>query len=83
MTAQRFNPLTNANKLKAAGLASAIAEEIAQQQADLINDELFTKQDGLLVKQELTNELKNMELRIYKAIFAMFIAFGIIQHFFK
>ena len=76
MTAQRFNPLTNAENLKNLGMEDKIANEIAQQQAELINNELVTK-------DFLKAVLAETELRMYKVIFGMFVAFGFIQHFIK
>jgi len=83
MSAQRFNPLTYANRLESKGMSKELAEEIAQQQVELINSDLFNKSDGLILKQDLLCELKNMEIRLYKFMFGMFVAFGVINHFIK
>lgn len=53
MALQRFNPLTNAEKLKSLGLDSKIANEIAQQQIDLLNNDLPTKKDLDLIKKDI------------------------------
>jgi|Laugrespbdmm15dd_1035085.scaffolds.fasta_scaffold113318_2 hypothetical protein len=53
MTAQRFNPLTNATNLKQLGLDSAIADEIAQQQAAMLQNDLATKNDLAILRQDI------------------------------
>lgn len=73
MTAERFNPLKNAKQLEKAGLSKDIAEELVQQQADLITSELVSK-------EYLKSSLAELENRFYRNIFGMLIVFGIIQH---
>jgi hypothetical protein len=77
-----FDTLAYANKLKQAGadpkLAEAQAEATAAIMNDLIMDKLATKDDVKTVrdelrvtKEELRSEIKDLGIRMYKAMFTM------------
>jgi hypothetical protein len=62
MTTVRFNPLTYANKLKAAGVNAQQAEVFAQLQEEIIID----ADKELVTKSFLATELKTLEITMIK-----------------
>lgn len=65
MSAARFNPITYSHKLQDAGLDQKIAEVQAEELANLINNDVFTKRDGELLESNLRKEIKELELKMY------------------
>jgi hypothetical protein len=68
---------------QAIGITQATAKALGQM---IDAKQLTTKTDISDIKQILAQMeigLSKMELRIYKIIFSMFVAFGFIQHFLK
>jgi len=53
MNTYRFNPLTNAEKLKSLGMEAKIATEIAQQQAEMFQNDLATKEDLTILRRDI------------------------------
>lgn len=57
MTINRFNAITYSNKLKEAGLESSIANVHAEEIANVINNEVATKQDMTILEHKLVIKL--------------------------
>jgi hypothetical protein len=53
----RFNAISYSNKLKDAGVQNKIAEIHAEEMSNLINNEMATKQDLALLKNEMIIKL--------------------------
>jgi len=79
-----FDTLEYMEELKKSGLTQEQAEGITKATAKAFVQMVDIK--SLATKNEISELkiiLKEMELRTYKVILSMFIAFGFIQHFFK
>jgi len=74
MTLIRFNAITYANRLKNAGLASAIADVEAEEMSNLINNDLASKQDLLNVELKLLSEIKNLKNEMIVKLGSLMIA---------
>lgn len=64
MAPLRFNPITYSHKLQEAGISQKAAEVQAEELSNFINNDIFTKQDGDSLKNELRIEIKELELRM-------------------
>lgn len=53
MTSITFNPITYANKLKEAGMATKVADVQAEEMVNMMNDSLATKHDLRIMELEL------------------------------
>jgi len=59
-----FDTLEYASRLKRAGFTEQQAEAQVQALAAIVNDNLATKQDLLAVKQELKQDMRDLEHRL-------------------
>jgi len=81
MSAIRFDTLDYANKLKEVGFTDKQAEVQAHGLADILNNNLCTKEDLLLVKSELRedmqkvrNEIKEVKIDLIKWTIGLLLA---------
>lgn len=83
MTIRRYNPLIHCEKLKLSGLDENVANVIAMQQQEIIEDinanEISTKNDVQNILKsinELKNEIKGMSLKIESLEYKILIKLG-------
>jgi hypothetical protein len=79
-----FDTLEYASRLKRAGFTEQQAEAQVQALAAIVNDNLATKQDLLAVKQELKQDLRDLEHRLTLRMGTMLsVAVGVVAAFVK
>lgn len=80
----RFNAISYSNKMCAAGLEKKIADVVAEELSEVINNDLATKSDLFGVKNDLKHEIQAIKNEIIVKVGGMMIAgFGILGFILK